>query len=227
LAKPTKGFCHDIKRTLKRLGNTTLFAQHTTVTSREWREAVTGAVAAYEQGQWHERLMKRSDSEWYCSVKQRWGMEAYLSVGGHSAAQWRGRKARAQMRLGVAPLHANIHKTNPLHTPICPHCNLAPEDETHAICDCPTHDDARRALYAVVQQKWQQGENSGEQWWQEASATGAWAEMTSRQRAVWLLAEEDVAVATAMHVFLTALLAAKHRAGFGFAYAQKMAYNKR
>ena len=46
--------------------------------------------------------------------------------------------------------------------------------------------------------------------------------MTSRQRAVWLLAEEDVAVATAMHVFLTALLAAKHRAGFGFAYAQKM-----
>jgi hypothetical protein len=226
--KHAGGFCHAIRAVLARLDLHHFFTRHTYVTARHWKHMVTQAVVVEQQRQWGERLSKRDDAEWYRGVKQQWGMERYLEIGGQSAQQSRGRRVRAQMRLGVAPLHANINKTNPNEPPTCPHCHASVEDETHAICVCSFHDVARRTLYAAVEQEWERGERTGEQWWQRASAsaTGVWSGMGARQRAMWLLSFDGPRIVVAVHAFLAALAAAKEKAGYGFAYAQRKAYQK-
>ena len=79
-----------------------------------------------------------------------------------------------------------------------------------------------------MEQEWERGEQTGEQWWQRASAsaTGAWSGMGARQRAMWLLSFDGPRIVVAVHAFLAALATAKEKAGYGFAYAQRKAYQK-
>lgn len=48
-----------------------------------------------------------------------------------------------RLRLGLSALNAHRFKYNLHNTPICPSCNLAPEDNTHYFFTCPTHAIAR------------------------------------------------------------------------------------
>ena len=169
--------------TLTKLDLLQHFTPSTRMAKAKWTDTVRQAVDEYEQTAWRDSMEKRSgdDGIWYSGVKQKWGAEQYLGMSAGEVAggpaptrtvltpafrEQYSRKLRAQMRTGSAPLQAIIHRIHDDVSPICPHCPLgAVEDQAHAMCVCPLHDDARRALYVVVEQEWKKGEEKGEEWW--------------------------------------------------------------
>jgi hypothetical protein len=199
-----RGLCTIVYATLTKLRLLHYFTTSTKMSKMKWTEIVHGAVLEYEQEAWQSSMEKRSgdDGMWYSGVKKEWGAEKYLGMSSGTttrtvlSSSFRAhysRKLRAQMRTGSAPLQAIIHRIHSSVSPLCPHCPLgAVEDQAHAMCVCPLHDDARRVLYAVVEKEWQRGEEKNEEWWlHEAKWGGAgggvWAEKDATQRAQWLL----------------------------------------
>lgn len=200
--KHTVGFCADVRMLLARLGRPDLFAIHTKWTKVEWSQLIRELVTASQVEQWMSSLGGSSGGSWYLSVKARWGMEQYLVCGGRSRVQQRGRQARSQFRLLVAPLQTNIHRFNHHHPTTCPHCRAPVEDETHAMMECPRYGMAREKMMAVVG---------------SASAMP----VSAREKAVWLLGHQDNAISMALHAFLHEVLALKQKDGFGAAYSAR------
>jgi hypothetical protein len=55
-----------------------------------------------------------------------------------------------RLRLGFSQLQAHLHHHHLADSPLCPSCNLSPEDSSHFLLHCPTHALPRIELLASV-----------------------------------------------------------------------------
>ena len=87
----------------------------------------------------------RSKLRTYCSFKQSFGTETYLSI----SIPKHHRSALAKFRCGVAPIRLETGRFEnlPEEERKCFACDSV-ENECHVICECPVYDDLRNFLFS-------------------------------------------------------------------------------
>ena len=169
------GLCAELHTLATRYGLLDYFRTFTREGKAAWSDRVRAAVRAKETREWIDRVESDDGphSRWYSAVKSSFRLEPYLSLTGPKQA--RGRRLRTQMRTSSAPLQAlkPFWELKDGEDDICRYCDLGePEEQVHAMRECPAHAAARARIDAVASAHWLAEREAGQMGSGRASGVG-------------------------------------------------------